>query len=102
MIRRPPRCTLFPYTTRFRSGGVEGAVGVHARAAWRIRPTSAQVVAQLAQRAPHTAVGRRHRLARDPGDLLDREVGAEAQDRKSTRLNSSHANISYADFCLTT
>src|SRR3712207_6849480 len=93
MIRRPPRSTLFPYTTLFRS------------------------------LAPHQASGRVHhlievgRLAEDArGPVLDRstylsalEGGAKDQrlclrvgisDRKSTRLNSSHANISYAVFCL--
>src|SRR3712207_8752009 len=76
MIRRPPRSTLFPYTTLFRSLEAEllldlvvevagpGAVGLHA-------------------------------------DGLDAHVGSPtAGDRKSTRLNSSHANISYAVFCL--
>src|SRR3712207_8956215 len=77
MIRRPPRSTLFPYTTLFRSAG------------------------QPARQQP----GRHHLPA--PGDD-EREgevslVGGEDQepvDRKSTRLNSSHANISYAVFCL--
>src|SRR3712207_7670513 len=82
MIRRPPRSTLFPYTTLFRSGGH------HAR-----------------QRAGE---GRRGRvLPRDPprqvggGGREPRERDApDRPDRKSTRLNSSHANISYAVFCL--
>src|SRR3712207_8216214 len=72
MIRRPPRSTLFPYTTLFRSAGHHDAgVGraVH-RPAFGIDD---------------------HRLAVEHGD---------AEDRKSTRLNSSHANISYAVFCL--
>src|SRR5947209_12474104 len=66
MIRRPPRSTLFPYTTLFRSARV-GAAAL---------------------------------LALDPGD--DHALGQveEEADRKSTRLNSSHANISYAVFCL--
>src|SRR5215203_1458312 len=59
MIRRPPRSTLFPYTTLFRSGDANGA--------WP---------------SPHST------------------EGASPRDRKSTRLNSSHANISYAVFCL--
>src|SRR3712207_6912594 len=71
MIRRPPRSTLFPYTTLFRS------------------------VEQAIQRA----------LAKAPADrfqTVSRFVEAleQPQDRKSTRLNSSHANISYAVFCL--
>src|SRR3712207_8546411 len=74
MIRRPPRSTLFPYTTLFRS--VEVAIE-----------------AKLAD-AQHVAGG----LALVP-ELLARPA-PEPQDRKSTRLNSSHANISYAVFCL--
>src|SRR6201989_3692484 len=62
MIRRPPRSTLFPYTTLFRSGPAE------------------------------------RRL--DGGEFLERVIGHEKLDRKSTRLNSSHVEISYAVFCL--
>src|SRR3712207_8910563 len=81
MIRRPPRSTLFPYTTLFRSlvraaGAGRGVEGVHGLAA------RVQVVGP--EQGTH-AIGE--------GDLL-------AGDRKSTRLNSSHANISYAVFCL--
>src|SRR3712207_6972593 len=87
MIRRPPRSTLFPYTTLFRSvlgravgeqegveaveidgTGVQGRVGHAGAAPWRWRGTAGGA--------------------------------GSAQDRKSTRLNSSHANISYAAFCL--
>src|SRR3712207_8581540 len=84
MIRRPPRSTLFPYTTLFRSpGGPEGVVDHRGR-----------VPAQLRGRRPVGTRGhRRHRL--EPRPRLRREG-----DRKSTRLNSSHANISYAVFCL--
>src|SRR3712207_8277431 len=83
MIRRPPRSTLFPYTTLFRSG----------------RPVHAVCEADLGRRH---AVGR----ARDAHHPVV-ELGVVAEraqfpdiDRKSTRLNSSHANISYAVFCL--
>src|SRR5258707_5814707 len=63
MIRRPPRSTLFPYTTLFRSAFGFGGINAHA--------------------------------------VLEEYTGAHpAEDRKSTRLNSSHANISYAVFCL--
>src|SRR3712207_8680900 len=83
MIRRPPRSTLFPYTTLFRShrfGGVEFRVRGH-------------------------EIGHLHRsrLVDLPFPVrVRKELVAEgrAQDRKSTRLNSSHANISYAVFCL--
>src|SRR3712207_8042585 len=85
MIRRPPRSTLFPYTTLFRSALYvlgdyeERAVALHDRVEYR------QDVLDVA-------------------DLLvgDEDVGVieDGLDRKSTRLNSSHANISYAVFCL--
>src|SRR5260221_6944742 len=82
MIRRPPRSTLFPYTTLFRS--VEtGSAGPPWRALLRVR-----------LRVPHgsrTRGGRR----RQPEAEDD-----QARDRKSTRLNSSHTVISYAVFCL--
>src|SRR3712207_8397070 len=90
MIRRPPRSTLFPYTTLFRS-----------------RP--ARVVLGLRDRLPRrvwTLVGLHHttRSAGLADAMEDPGVGAPGQgaraDRKSTRLNSSHANISYAVFCL--
>src|SRR5258707_11984599 len=86
MIRRPPRSTLFPYTTLFRSQAEHGiglgvAGGEH---------DDRDDVAASAQHAT---------------DLVPVDAGAERdveqhQDRKSTRLNSSHANISYAVFCL--
>src|SRR3712207_7499721 len=83
MIRRPPRSTLFPYTTLFRSA--------------RAR----KLLVRLRQgRSPssHVCVGAR----RDGGESHDlrRLKQGPCQDRKSTRLNSSHANISYAVFCL--
>src|SRR3712207_8546604 len=86
MIRRPPRSTLFPYTTLFRS-----------------RRALRHVDGQAA------LLGERDRLvARHAGVAYGREDGAASpaarnfmsSDRKSTRLNSSHANISYAVFCL--
>src|SRR2546427_2976927 len=84
MIRRPPRSTLFPYTTLFRSGD-EGA-REHPRrdAAWLSRP-------RLGADAHHA---RSRPQARDV-PLLEPDG-----DRKSTRLNSSHSQISYAVFCL--
>src|SRR2546427_6983660 len=87
MIRRPPRSTLFPYTTLFRSGHADAGVGRRIRGA---------------QRSGEGAV-RRHVL-RGPqrGGARDREAaaGQPQADRKSTRLNSSHSQISYAVFCL--
>src|SRR3712207_7499683 len=81
MIRRPPRSTLFPYTTLFRSR--EEVVGGDADC----RRELASVVAQPA----------RDVISDEPSALCH---GWAVRDRKSTRLNSSHANISYAVFCL--
>src|SRR2546430_5866728 len=76
MIRRPPRSTLFPYTTLFRSnegagGPVGGAAPVHGNQA-----------------------------SEGPGSRVERHAVLGEGDRKSTRLNSSHSQISYAVFCL--
>src|SRR3712207_7727465 len=89
MIRRPPRSTLFPYTTLFRSPGRQRAVehlGQRARG---------QDAGQRAER-PGQVLGRHD----DPPEEQEDQVEGVAEDRKSTRLNSSHANISYAVFCL--
>src|SRR3712207_7929410 len=85
MIRRPPRSTLFPYTTLFRSQLLQEGRGP------RARPVAPGV---------HD-VDDHHPSADQVGDEPDglAPVGGEG-DRKSTRLNSSHANISYAVFCL--
>src|SRR3712207_8180510 len=93
MIRRPPRSTLFPYTTLFRSrrrpvGHVVLEVE-HARA----QPRQGQVGGHRLPRGAEEAVAPVVVLA-----LIG--VGEAEGDRKSTRLNSSHANISYAVFCL--
>src|SRR3712207_8411713 len=87
MIRRPPRSTLFPYTTLFRSPvtpdilgcgvvapGVEGVLG-----------RGDEIAGSVQQFFRHFPIG---------------DAGPADEDRKSTRLNSSHANISYAVFCL--
>src|SRR3712207_8795551 len=89
MIRRPPRSTLFPYTTLFRSGGGPAAP---ARRALGVEVVLGAALPLRADR-PARPEGRRLRAPR-PGGAGGRE------DRKSTRLNSSHANISYAVFCL--
>src|SRR3712207_8255261 len=84
MIRRPPRSTLFPYTTLFRSRGLDppgdASLGEGARDGGR----------------PIRVVPRRLPLPHDVEGIPTLPV----LDRKSTRLNSSHANISYAVFCL--
>src|SRR3712207_8422133 len=83
MIRRPPRSTLFPYTTLFRSyrdfaiaAHMVRGRQVHDRVSFDVNPSSRQVLENLVAE------------------------GLFSEDRKSTRLNSSHANISYAVFCL--
>src|SRR2546430_12148466 len=73
MIRRPPRSTLFPYTTLFRSEGLDGFAG--------------------------DDLGPDRRLDGDLVHLLGDDL-LQLGDRKSTRLNSSHSQISYAVFCL--
>src|SRR3712207_6879722 len=83
MIRRPPRSTLFPYTTLFRSVGLQRAL--------RHRGPVALVVERRADVLVGDDAARR-------GDVA--LLHGEHEDRKSTRLNSSHANISYAVFCL--
>src|SRR3712207_8610816 len=83
MIRRPPRSTLFPYTTLFRSAGARGH-----------RPVPEGADRAVLRRLRGSAAG----AARPRGRGRPREV--QHGDRKSTRLNSSHANISYAVFCL--
>src|SRR3712207_7287269 len=91
MIRRPPRSTLFPYTTLFRSGDEERG---------QPRPQRVQLphVAEVAEvHQPRPAL-REHRQ-RVPR-VRPRPGARRELDRKSTRLNSSHANISYAVFCL--
>src|SRR3712207_9432696 len=82
MIRRPPRSTLFPYTTLFRSDVAAGQ-------------RQLGVVLGADEAAERPRGGRR-----DDVVVLGVDVEHRHGDRKSTRLNSSHANISYAVFCL--
>src|SRR3712207_8578128 len=93
MIRRPPRSTLFPYTTLFRSdvGLVPGVDHGRVHGVAQRRADHPADAAQAGQRL----LGRVG-VDLDAVGVLD---GGE-EDRKSTRLNSSHANISYAVFCL--
>src|SRR3712207_9320400 len=101
MIRRPPRSTLFPYTTLFRSG--RGAGGGQP-AGGRVRRETYEDLGQPRAAGkgwpePLRALYAAHRDRAAGGrELPDGRPprGAAAQDRKSTRLNSSHANISYA------
>src|SRR3712207_7637280 len=85
MIRRPPRSTLFPYTTLFRS------------------VSSGYLILRKNGRSTHDSLAKRHhRLVEGAHYHVAREEPNDPNrlDRKSTRLNSSHANISYAVFCL--
>src|SRR3712207_8650321 len=84
MIRRPPRSTLFPYTTLFRSRSSAsiGVSPIRSRMGVPIRGAAVQTMVAL------------------PMQIHIMYIHAYDPDRKSTRLNSSHANISYAVFCL--
>src|SRR2546421_4554660 len=82
MIRRPPRSTLFPYTTLFRS------LHVARLRAGDMDPDLPEILAEFFQFQPQAA------------QVVDDLAGALFEDRKSTRLNSSHDQISYAVFCL--
>src|SRR3712207_8932238 len=86
MIRRPPRSTLFPYTTLFRSVRHSASLADLLEQPGRGRPTEDAVEQRGGEAPPIRA-----------GDTVRAQANV---DRKSTRLNSSHANISYAVFCL--
>src|SRR3712207_6850919 len=95
MIRRPPRSTLFPYTTLFRSPG-----------AGPVDPAQQRCADRQPERRRHLLVRLHLRVLGVEREVIDRQPGValgaagSPPDRKSTRLNSSHANISYAVFCL--
>src|SRR3712207_8494813 len=89
MIRRPPRSTLFPYTTLFRSRVEPMSAATAGRWRPRILGTTGSIVEAIYGLILATSV-----------IAVSREYDATNADRKSTRLNSSHANISYAVFCL--
>src|SRR2546430_7748892 len=80
MIRRPPRSTLFPYTTLFRS--------------------AAGMLKEFSVRYVILGHSERRQYQKEPDELIARKAHAAHADRKSTRLNSSHSQISYAVFCL--
>src|SRR2546426_7132011 len=90
MIRRPPRSTLFPYTTLFRSRCARKA-GPRGRGAAAVRGAKNEKIGRS------KAVQGRHGRSRA---VKGRHAHRNTQDRKSTRLNSSHLVISYAVFCL--
>src|SRR3712207_7717263 len=96
MIRRPPRSTLFPYTTLFRSGlGCNWLVCLGVWMSLAATSVSGKVLAVFLPIMAFVAMGFDHVVANM--FFLPAAIWA---DRKSTRLNSSHANISYAVFCL--
>src|SRR3712207_7067142 len=91
MIRRPPRSTLFPYTTLFRSRRrAVATLDETITEGERQPPRPAERVGESAKKTTRHQLGREQRLS----------GSGRRRDRKSTRLNSSHANISYAVFCL--
>src|SRR3712207_8827292 len=99
MIRRPPRSTLFPYTTLFRSMSVEGmGASLVVEGATNRQVFEAYVERVLAPELRRGQVVVMDNLTAHKAERV-REL-IEGRDRKSTRLNSSHANISYAVFCL--
>src|SRR5256885_12094696 len=91
MIRRPPRSTLFPYTTLFRSDVAHRPASTGGVSGWVVEPFG---------RSYHARIAARTLAGVEP--LLPRRgcAASRIRDRKSTRLNSSHLVISYAVFCL--
>src|SRR3712207_8673970 len=89
MIRRPPRSTLFPYTTLFRSINIKSS---YATSLYQYADAVFDLITDLGVRTVRERV--------TTGSSLGAQQQRAMLDRKSTRLNSSHANISYAVFCL--
>src|SRR3712207_8789370 len=101
MIRPPPRSTLFPSTTLFRSSLIKALPG--GESVVRLDPEDLELTSDppLDQQQIVALIGSQQQIAQAIGGDIEGALAAEfAQDRKSTRLNSSHANISYAVFCL--
>src|SRR5690242_21430161 len=92
MIRRPPRSTLFPYTTLFRSDHEVFDVTAGRRGVFVEAPANRSVAATDSAHVLHSAY--------EVGAALRIDRILNSEDRKSTRLNSSHMSISYAVFCL--
>src|SRR3712207_6934857 len=96
MIRRPPRSTLFPYTTLFRSFAERTRLFALPRSSWDDYDRS--LISEGGGVWPRTA--KSIPVSPQVREALGLPDEVESLDRKSTRLNSSHANISYAVFCL--
>src|SRR5688572_31582782 len=92
MIRRPPRSTLFPYTTLFRSGESSRLLDIEGQVDRFYKKLSVRQTYVEQQKAKEELKGSPERPIA--------ELGLTTRDRKSTRLNSSHSQISYAVFCL--
>src|SRR2546430_13602352 len=98
MIRRPPRSTLFPYTTLFRSGQPLDKIALDTERDYFMSGEEAKkygLIDEVIARHPKGMKEVTKDGAKDHG-----KDGAKDKDRKSTRLNSSHSQISYAGFCL--
>src|SRR5258708_31693339 len=91
MIRRPPRSTLFPYTTLFRSQCIDILVQAQIESCRRAGRIVREIETEMELRVGQQSGGKRLRVG---------DARINARDRKSTRLNSSHQIISYAVFCL--
>src|SRR3712207_8627396 len=100
MIRRPPRSTLFPYTTLFRSVPMDRVALLRAGVTGRFEPALRGSAAPPPSAPPDGRPTRCHDRRPGVGTSLNHGCVDQRIDRKSTRLNSSHANISYAVFCL--
>src|SRR3712207_9121312 len=101
MIRRPPRSTLVPYTTLFRSLGAPVLLPLHPRTAAAaerhgVDLRGVRVVAPVTYRTFLALAAESAALVSDSGGIQEEVSVLKRPDRKSTRLNSSHANISYA------
>src|SRR3712207_7773063 len=97
MVRRPPRSTLFPYTPLFRS---DADVVAREDARDRARRARAAAADRVVAAEGPADLGDRQGITDDGSGVTTASHQGSRQDRKSTRLNSSHANISYAVFCL--
>src|SRR5256885_8814212 len=97
MIRRPPRSTLFPYTTLFRSADCQKRI---AQLKSRLLTNAKVQEGDAPAETPQDLIVELERAASELLDLIKRINKTNSADRKSTRLNSSHLVISYAVFCL--